>query len=156
MNRSFARHATHESQLCPPATHESQLCPPQPQLCPPRPPRSFARHAALPATHKAQPQLCPPRMNVNLVFGKGLARKGTQTYIALTRVLRQLVENFLKKFSLKRRSHQLHVNIFPCFLVKSITKTLVICLSYGPTHRCKGRQILGGAKDFCPNFLKLA
>jgi len=28
--------------------------------------------------------------------------------------------------------------------------------SGGQTHRCRSRQIFGGAKDFCPNFPKLA
>jgi len=28
--------------------------------------------------------------------------------------------------------------------------------TFGFRHRCRSKQIFGGAKDFCPNFSKLA
>jgi len=52
-------------------------------------------------------------------------------------------------------------NVSACILPQTVISQMRydlrgIMMSQTLLHRCRSRQIFGGAKDFCPNFLKLA
>jgi len=54
------------------------------------------------------------------------------------------------------RFSQVSDSVLTCWITKDWRKTILVKFSASPVHRCRSRQIFGGAKDFCQNLPKLA